>query len=56
MQAAANGHTETVVMLIEHGADVNIKTTKKDMTALMFAIRQGHKDIENLLISKGAKE
>ena len=44
---------EIVTMLIKNGADVNIKTPEYGLRALDFA--KGHKDIEDLLISKGAK-
>ncbi len=52
-QAAFNGHNELVELLLEKGADPNIKT-KAGTTALMGAAYGGHKRIAELLIAHGA--
>jgi ankyrin repeat protein len=52
MQAAREGHTETVKALIEGGVDVNAKTPKGS-TALMFAAREGHTETVKALIDGG---
>ena len=48
IKASENGHTETVAMLLEKGADVNAKTNWGD-TALIQASYYGHTEIVKLL-------
>ena len=53
MMTTKNGHTETVAMLLEKGADVNAKDIF-GKTILMEASSRGHTEIVALLIKKGA--
>jgi ankyrin repeat protein len=55
MWAAARGHAEVVQVLLETGADVNVKD-KNGKTALMRAVIKGHKEIAEILKKSGAKE
>ncbi|WP_336776241.1 ankyrin repeat domain-containing protein [Paenibacillus sp. MMO-58] len=45
---------ETVKLLIEHGADVNL-SDNDDVTPLQHARKRGFKEIEQLLVNAGAK-
>ena len=55
MDAAIEGHAETLKILIDAGADVN--ATKEDgNTALTWAAQKGHTGIVNILKRAGAKE
>lgn len=53
MEAANAGYFDIVVMLPEHGADVNVKTSQGN-TALMYACANGNLEIVQYLISRGA--
>ena len=53
MFAAFNGHTGTVKLILEHGADVNAKDSD-EQTALMFAAEKGYTEIVKLLLEYGA--
>ena len=59
-QAAFNGHKELVELLLEKGANPNMRTTTKNIlaiggtTALIGAAKGGHKEIVDLLIRDGA--
>lgn len=50
---AAVGDIEKIKSLITEGADVNTKS-QSDITALHWAVANGHKDIVELLLQKGA--
>ena len=52
--ASYNGHTEVVNLLIEKGADINVKDTSRGATPLHYASENGHTEVVNLLIEKGA--
>jgi len=52
--AACNGHTNAVQLLIEYGADVNIKTSPRNSTSLHFSSEQGHIHIVKILLDNGA--
>lgn len=52
--AAGEGNIKQVSRLIEHGADVNVRSTY-DYLALQEAIEKGDYDIVKLLIKHGAK-
>ena len=51
--AALMGHTEVVALLLEHGADVNVKS-RDGGTALHAAAFLGRAEIVKLLLDKGA--
>jgi ankyrin repeat protein len=53
-QAAENGHTETVALLLEHGADVARVDEANGATALMWAAKNGHTETVKLLLEHGA--
>ena len=59
-QAALNGHKELVELLLEKGANPNMRTTTKNIlaiggtTALIGATKGGYKEIVELLIMDGA--
>ena len=52
--ASAGGHTEIVQILLEKGAEVNVKGGHYG-TALIAASRQGHIEIVQILLEKGAE-
>ena len=51
--AAKNGHSETVELLIDNGANVNVKTTF-GYTPLHLAAKNGHPQTVQALIDKRA--
>ena len=51
---AMNGNIEVVKQHLAAGADVNIKDDNWGATPLHFAARNGHKDVAELLVVKGA--
>src|SRR5918994_3167506 len=54
MQAAHSGSTDAVRILIENGADPNVKETANGQTAVMFAAAANRVDVINLLVARGA--
>ena len=54
MHAAHSGNADAVRMLIENGADPNVKETANGQTALMFAAASDRIDVVKLLIARGA--
>ena len=54
-EAVWRGHTETVQLLVDAGADVNAKDSGGD-TMLQEARFRGHSDIEEILLAAGATE
>jgi ankyrin repeat protein len=54
MQAAASGSAESVRMLIENGADPNVKETANGQTAMMFAAAADRADVVKMLLARGA--
>src|SRR6185312_2516305 len=53
MWAAAEGNASTVEMLHEFGADLHA-VSKGGFTALLFATREGKKDVVSTLLKEGA--
>lgn len=54
--AAQNGHLEVVKLLVDKGADVNIKDTFYGMTALARAVDQDRPAVVEFLLERGAKD
>ena len=54
MYASLDGHTDIVKLLLERGADPNIKHRFYGHTALMKATENSHIDIIRILLEKGA--
>jgi ankyrin repeat protein len=55
MMAAREGHLPMVVLLLDHGADVNHKT-KFGYTALEVARERGMRQIAEALVKAGAED
>jgi hypothetical protein len=53
--ACDRGYLEVVTLLIERGADVNVKDTFYGATPIDWAAQNGHPDVARLLLDKGAK-
>ncbi|CBY33540.1 unnamed protein product, partial [Oikopleura dioica] len=53
MEAAYNGHEDIVTLLINHGVDINAKSSTGN-TALMYACCRGHETIVHNLLCAGA--
>ena len=49
------GYLEIVKLLIDSGADINVKD-KKGRTALRYAVKNGHLEVVKYLIDKGADD
>ena len=54
MHAAHSGNTDAVRILIENGADPNVKELANGQTALMFAAASDRVEVVKLLIARGA--
>ncbi|MGK0296698.1 MAG: ankyrin repeat protein [Gammaproteobacteria bacterium] len=54
MTASEIGSMEVVKALLSAKADVNAKESLKGQTALMWSVAEGHADVTNALIDKGA--
>ena len=52
-EAAGNGHTKIVKLLLEKGADVNIRD-EGGATPLHWATRNGHTEVMRILLENGA--
>ena len=52
--ALGNGHQDTVRLLLERGANFELKNSD-DCTALMYAARKGNQDTVQLLLDRGAQ-
>lgn len=48
------GETNTVELLIDHGADINAQDPNMGMTALMGVCFKGSEDLAKLLVERGA--
>lgn len=53
--ALAKDRTDLARLLVEAGADVNVKSETIDRTALLIAVRSGDVQMVKLLLAKGAK-
>ena len=51
--ASSRGHRETASLLLDRGADINLKNNDGE-TALMEASSSGHTEIVSLLLDRGA--
>lgn len=58
IQAAWKGRLEVVRILLDAGADPNVRVMEQDelRTPLRMARRGGHRDVERLLLERGARE
>jgi hypothetical protein len=54
MLAAANDHTETVKLLLDRGADINVRDNE-GKTALVWAREKGHPEIVQLIEAASRK-
>lgn len=54
MFACSNGLLKIVKLLVDHGADIELKNNQNDETALFFAVRSNHADVVKFLLSRGA--
>jgi ankyrin repeat protein len=54
MWAAGEGHTAAIELLVEKGADVQLRS-KAGFTPLLFAVRNGHLDAVRALLRLGGK-
>ena len=52
--ASKEGHAKVVKLLLEKGADVNVKDTTNDETALWIASKEGHEEVVKLLLAAKA--
>ena len=55
MTASEEGFFDIVQLLLDHGANVNIRLVVLGYTALGYACENGHVEIVKLLLSHGAK-
>ena len=49
------GFADVAALLIEHGADINTRSTAGGYTPLMYAARKGKKYVAELLLDHGAR-
>ncbi len=55
MWAAQNGDFELVLDLLKNGANIHARRDGNDMTALDFALDNGHSDVAEHLVAQGAE-
>jgi uncharacterized protein len=54
MVAARTGNTDTVKLLLSHGANANARESARGQTALMWAVAEKHPEVARTLIEHGA--
>ena len=54
MKASRDGNADAVKVLLDHGAEVNVKENFRGQTAVMWAAAEGHANIVSLLAAHGA--
>lgn len=54
-KAAKAGDLERVASMLAKGVDIEYRDQKRDASALMWAAHEGHVDVLQLLLDKGAK-
>lgn len=54
MACARTGNVDAVKLMIAHGADVNLKETQREQTALMMAVAEKHAEVVRALVDSGA--
>lgn len=54
-EASITGHAEVVRLLLEYGADFEMKDSR-GLTALRLAVANGHEAVARLLLEKGARD
>ena len=52
--AAASGSRETIALLLDHGADINVREPQWGQTPLMFAAGSGRTEAVAVLLARGA--
>ena len=52
MTCASTGNAEAVKLLLSRGADVNARESKKEQTALMWAVAGKHPELVRALIDR----
>jgi ankyrin repeat protein len=55
MMAAREGHLSMVLLLMEHGADLDVRN-EDGATALKLARERGKREVADMLARAGAKE
>jgi serine/threonine-protein phosphatase 6 regulatory ankyrin repeat subunit B len=55
LEVCARGHTETVKIMLDYGAEVNLQDVRTGMSALMGACFGGHPEVVKLLLDRGAE-
>jgi ankyrin repeat protein len=53
--AAKGGHRKALILLLDHGGDVNLRRDSSCNTPLIMAAAYGHEDCCRLLLDRGAK-
>ena len=53
--ASLKGHIKIAQLLLEYGADVNLRTNNDGTTALMVASQNGHSEVVDLLLNHNAE-
>jgi hypothetical protein len=54
VMASRNGQVRVVKLLLDRGADVNVREKETETTALIAAAQQGHAEVVAVLLERGA--